>query len=325
VPLSLARLPRSARYGVFELGMNHAGEIRSLAAMVRPHVALVTAIAPAHLEMLGSVEAIAAAKAEIFEGLEPAGVAVLPRDSEHYRLLADRAVACGARIVSFGAHRDADWRLLDAQLGASGSTVEVAHDGRPLRFRLASAGRHAVLNSLAVLACVAELGADAHRAAAELAALQPTAGRGARRRLAVRGGEAVLLDESYNANPASMAAAIQVLGSQPGRRVAALGDMLELGPEGPALHAALARELAAAEVDLVFTCGPVMRHLHAILPARTRGGHFESSAELAKALGRAVQQGDVVLVKGSLGSRMRVVVDQLLAASAESAALARWA
>jgi UDP-N-acetylmuramoyl-tripeptide--D-alanyl-D-alanine ligase len=313
VPLSLARTPEGVRFGVFELGMNHAGEIAALTRLVRPHVALITAIAPAHLEFFASVAAIAEAKAEIFLGLEPGGTAVLPRDDEHFpRLLRQAERSAAGRVSTFGAHGGADWRLADLVLAADGSEVVAVRHGRRLAYRLGLPGRHLALNSLAVLAAVEALGADPGQAARCLAELRPPAGRGERRRFAVRSGEAFLLDESYNANPASMAAAIAVLGAQPGRRVAVLGDMLELGAAAPELHARLAAPLAEAGVDRVFCCGPAMAHLDAALPPARRGGHAADAAALAPVVRAALEPGDVVLVKGSLGSRMGRVVEALL-------------
>jgi UDP-N-acetylmuramoyl-tripeptide--D-alanyl-D-alanine ligase len=320
VPLSLARMPERARFGVFELGMNHAGEIRALTRQVRPHVALITTVAAAHLEFFPSVAAIADAKGEIFEGLEPGGVAIVNRDDEHFARMRGHAERSPAgRIVTFGEHGEADWRLAELTLAAEGSDVTVRRKGgRPLAYRLGTPGRHLALNSLAVLAAVEALGADPELAARGLGDLRPPAGRGERRKVRLPGGgEALLLDESYNANPASMAAAIAVLGRLAGqRRVAVLGDMLELGPAAPELHAALAEALDAAGIELVFTCGPQMAHLHAALPAHRRGDHAADSGALVGPVRDALRPGDAVLVKGSLGSRMAKVVEALSAPSA---------
>jgi UDP-N-acetylmuramoyl-tripeptide--D-alanyl-D-alanine ligase len=311
VPLSLARLPRDAMYGVFELGMNHAGEIRQLTHMTRPHVALITKIAPAHLEFLGSIEAIADAKAEILEGLEPGGTAVLPADDAQLPRLLGHARRTGCRVVTFGASAGADWRLTGVELDPTASRVTVRHGGRAIEASVGAPGRHWALNATGVLAVAAALGADVEAAARALAGVEPPAGRGTRRDVAVAGGAATLLDESYNANPASVRAALDVLGAQPGRKVAVLGDMLELGPEAPAMHAALAEAVEAARVDTVHTCGPLMAALHAALPASRRGRHAADSAALAAEVAAMLAPGDVVLVKGSLGSRMRRIVDAL--------------
>ena len=320
VPLSLARLPEAASYGVLEMGMNHAGEIRALTALVRPHVALITTVAPAHLEFFGSVEAIADAKSEIFAGLEPGGTAVLNRDNEYFaRMRAHAERSRAGRIVTFGRHPAADWRLDDLRLAPEHSEVVAVRGGRRFAYRLGTPGEHLVLNSLAVLAVTEALGADVARAAGTLGELRAGAGRGERRRIAVRGGEAVLLDESYNANPASMRAALAVLGQAPGRRVAVLGDMLELGERAGELHAALADAVDAAGIELVFSCGPAMARLHDALPAGRRGAHAVDAAALAPVVADAVRPGDVVLVKGSLGSRMARVVAALTGSGAPAA------
>jgi UDP-N-acetylmuramoyl-tripeptide--D-alanyl-D-alanine ligase len=312
VPLSLARLPPAADWAVLELGMYHAGEIAVLTRQVRPHVAVVTTVAPAHLEFFGSIEAIADAKAEIFEGLEPGGVAVLNRDDAVFARLRAKAVSCGAsRIMAFGRHADADFRLLDARLDAEGSDVSASLGGRRVDYRVGIAGRHWVSNSLAVLAAVDGLGADVEAAAQALRDLEPPAGRGARYPVPVGDGRAVLLDESYNANPASVRAALDVLGRLPGRRVAVLGDMRELGETAPALHAGLADAVAAAGVARLFTCGPLMERLHAAVPAALRAAHAPDSAGLLPLVLAGLRDGDVVLVKGSLGSRMGPIAEAL--------------
>lgn len=316
VPLSLARCPQAAKYGVFEIGMNHAGEIAPLARLVRPHVAIVTAIAPVHLEYFGSLEKIADAKAEIFLGLDPDGAAVLNRDDGQYDRLVAAARATGvARIVSFGEHKEADARLLRISSQADSSTVEARIFGEPVTYKVGAPGRHLAHNSLAVLAAVSLAGADLALAALALARFRPGAGRGTRATLSVPGGSALLIDESYNANPASMAAAIALLGQAPirqrGRRIAVLGDMLELGPAGPELHAGLAAPLDATRVDLVFCCGPLMRALWEVLPSARRGGYAETAAALEPAVLDAIRAGDAVMVKGSLGSKMGPIVKAL--------------
>ncbi|HUN51300.1 MAG TPA: UDP-N-acetylmuramoyl-tripeptide--D-alanyl-D-alanine ligase [Candidatus Sulfotelmatobacter sp.] len=306
LPLTLARLPWNAAFCVAEIGMNHAGEIAPLARLARPHVAVITAIAPAHIGYLGSIEAIAAEKASICQGLEPAGTAVLPADTPLLPLL--RQAAEPARVVTFGEARTADARLLAAVPDADGSDVEVNVLGQELRFRLAAPGRHMAMNALAALAGAAALGADLPAAARSLAGFAPMAGRGARRRLALAGGSVLLLDESYNANPASLRAALNVLRLQPAaRRIAVLGDMLELGEAGPALHAALAPDVLDA-ADLVFACGKLMRGLFDALPVARRGSYAEDAAALAPLVAAALRPGDAVLVKGSLGIRMRQIV-----------------
>jgi UDP-N-acetylmuramoyl-tripeptide--D-alanyl-D-alanine ligase len=316
VPLSLARCPQTAKYAVFEIGMNHAGEITPLTKLVRPHVAIVTTIAPVHLEFFGSLEKIADAKAEIFLGLEPDGAAVLNRDSEQYARLEKAAKAAGvARIVSFGEHAKADAQLLRLSLQADSSTVEARILGQPVTYKLGAPGRHIVLNSLSVLAAAVLAGADLALAAVALAHLAPPTGRGARVILRVPGGTALLIDESYNANPASMAAAIALLGQAPvgqrGRRIAVLGDMLELGSVGADLHRGLAAPLQDANVDLVFCSGPLMHALWEALPSSRRGGYAETAAALEAGVLEAIHDGDVVMVKGSLGSKMAPIVKAL--------------
>jgi UDP-N-acetylmuramoyl-tripeptide--D-alanyl-D-alanine ligase len=316
VPLSLARCPKSVKYAVFEIGMNHAGEITPLTKLVRPHVAIVTGIEPVHLEYFGSLEKIADAKAEIFAGVEQGGVAVLNRDNPQFARLAAAGKAAGIeRIVSFGEDNNADARLLRLSLQADSSTVEATILGQPVTYKLGTPGRHLVLNSLAVLAAVALVGADLALAALALNNLKPVTGRGARTVLRVPGGNALLIDESYNANPASMRAAIALLGQAPigtqGRRIAVLGDMLELGASADALHRKLADAIEAAGIDLVFCSGQLMCALWEALPSRARGGYAEMAAGLEPAVLGAIRAGDAVMVKGSLGSKMGPIVKAL--------------
>ena len=316
VPLSLARLPESARYGVFEIGMNHAGEITPLTRLVRPDVAIVTTVAPVHLEFFKSVEAIADAKAEIFLGIAPGGTAVINRDNAQFARLKRAAAKAGVeRIVSFGEHAKADARLVRHALQPEASTVEADILGHRVAYKIGAPGMHLVINSLAVLAAAQLVGADLALAALALAKLKPAAGRGTRATLRVPGGGALLIDESYNANPASMRAAIALLGQAPlgarGRRIAVLGDMLELGPSGAELHRALAGPLQEAAVDLVFCSGPLMRALWEALPSNRRGGYAVTAAELEPSVLAAIRDGDVVMVKGSLGSKMGPIVKAL--------------
>jgi UDP-N-acetylmuramoyl-tripeptide--D-alanyl-D-alanine ligase len=312
VPLTLARLPAGARFCVAELGMNHAGEIEPLARLVRPHVAVITAIAAAHIGHLGSIEAIADEKAAILRGLEPGGTAVLPADSAQLpRLLAAARATGVARLLTFGAAPEAEVRLAAADPDADGIRLRAAVGDETVALRLAAPGRHMAVNALAALAAAVALGVAPAAAAAALDGFAPVAGRGARRDLPVPGGAVLLLDESYNANGASMRAALAVLAQQhPARRVAVLGDMLELGAHGPAEHAALAPDVAAA-ADCVFACGPLMRHLCAALPAELPVRHAADAAALAALVVPAIRPGDAVLVKGSLGSNMKLIVAAL--------------
>jgi UDP-N-acetylmuramoyl-tripeptide--D-alanyl-D-alanine ligase len=316
VPLSLARCPVTAHYAIFEMGMNHEGEIEPLTRLVRPHVAIVTTIAPVHLEYLGSLTKIADAKAEIFFGIEPGGAAIINHDIAQYARLKRRAKETGvARIVSFGAHEEADARLIKASVHPHCSTVEADIFGTRLSYKIGAPGRHLVSNSLAVLAAVDLVGADLALAALALAELKPISGRGAPIEIELPGGNALVLDESYNANPASVDAALSLLGQTPlgprGRRIAVLGEMLELGPKGRALHRGLVEPVLANAVDLVFCCGPLMQALWQALPAGRRGGYAENSAALEAQVVPAIRAGDVVMVKGSLGSRMAPIVKAL--------------
>jgi UDP-N-acetylmuramoyl-tripeptide--D-alanyl-D-alanine ligase len=316
VPLSLARCPASVRFAVFEIGMNHAGEIDALVKMVRPHVAIITTVEPVHLEFFAGIEAIADAKAEIFAGVEPGGAVVINRDNSQFARLQRRAKKLGiSRIVSFGAHKNSDARLLDISLHAACSAVHAEILGHEVTYKLGMPGRHVAMNSLAVLAASSLAGADLALAALSLSQIEPAAGRGVRRTLEVVSGEATLIDESYNANPASMAAALNVLGQAvvgpQGRRIAVLGDMLELGPTSAELHRGLNEAIKANHIDLVYCCGPLMRNLWDALSTGKRGGYADSAASLeAQAVG-AIRAGDAIMIKGSLGSKMKTIVQAL--------------
>jgi len=317
VPLTLARLPREAHYGVFEIGMNHAGEIEPLARLVRPHVAIVTNVEAVHLGNFPSVRAIADAKAEIFAGLGPDGVAIVNRDNPHYAHLAARAKDGGVgRVLSFGEHPESTARLVNSALHPNCSCVSAEIAGQPITYKIGSPGRHWVMNSLAVLLAVRMLDADLSLAGLKLAEMRPPKGRGQRHRLSVKAGTFELIDDSYNASPVSVRAALAVLKQATpgprGRRIAVLGDMLELGEDAPALHAGLAPDLVGADCDLLFACGPNMRRLYDSVPERMRGHWAPTSAELGAPLGLAIRPGDVVLVKGSLGSRMGPIVEALV-------------
>ena len=316
VPLTLARMPEEARFGVFEIGMNHAHEILPLTGMVRPQVALVVTVEPVHAEHFPSVSAIADAKGEIFSGLEPGGVAVINRDNPHYERLAAHAMASKAgRIVTFGEHPQADVRANRIVLRPDLSVVDASVMGQPVTYKLGTAGRHTALNSLGVMAVIHSLGADLAAAALSLAALSPPAGRGERTALELEGGTAWLIDESYNANPAAVRAALATLSGietgPRGRRIAVLGDMLELGPTSPELHRGLAESVEAAGIDLVFAAGPLTRNLYEALPVSRRGAVAETSADLIEPLTRTLRPGDAVMVKGSNGSRMGRIVEAL--------------
>lgn len=318
VPLTLARMPAASQFGIFEIGMNHAGEITPLTRMVKPDIAIVTTIEAVHIENLGSIEAIVDAKAEIFAGVEPGGSAVLPRDTRHFERLARAARAAGIdTIVSFGEHEEADVRLLRLVLSANCSTVSARVMGTEVTYKIGAPGRHLAMNSLAVLAAVKLAGCDLAVAALALGESKAVAGRGERSMRRMASGTFTLLDESYNANPVSVRAALQVLATTPkgerGRRLAVLGDMLELGAEGPALHAGLAEPIETAGADLVFCSGPLMENLWQALPRHRRGAYAATAAELEPMVIRALKAGDVVMVKGSRGSRMAPLVETLKA------------
>jgi len=311
VPLTLARTPRGAAFVVSEIGMNHAGEIAPLARLARPHVAVITTIGTAHVGHLGSVEAIADEKATMLDALEPEGVAVLPADSPLLPRL--RARAGTARVILFGTSANADARLRNIAADAGGSDVSAEIGGAALTFRVGAPGAHMAMNATAALACLHALGLDMRRAAAALGEFAAMHGRGARQVVPLPGGDILLLDESYNASSASVRAALQVLALQPAnRRIAVLGDMLEMGDAGPTEHSGLASSVVSA-ADMVFTCGPLMRHLHDSLPVRIRGVHADDSAALAPIVASVLRPGDAVLVKGSLGSRMSRIVQALTA------------
>jgi UDP-N-acetylmuramoyl-tripeptide--D-alanyl-D-alanine ligase len=313
VPLTLARMPADVDFAVIEIGMNHAGEISPLTRMARPHIALITNVLPVHVGNFPDGEqGVAKAKAEIFEGLEPGGLAVLPRDSRHYSLLDRAAAERGARIVTFGTTADAYVGAREIKLGDTGSDIVAEIAGHALSYRLGTVGVHIAVNSLAVIATLDALHLPLKPATAPLAGITPPLGRGARTLLKAGEGSILLIDESYNANPASMRAAIAVLGAVARtnypRRVAVLGDMLELGEGSEGYHLGLAEPLASAEADVVFACGPNMQKLFESLPQERRGAWAPDSTALIGHVVDALQPGDVVMVKGSLGSRMAPIV-----------------
>ena len=317
-PLSLARLPVEAEYGVFELGMNQPGEIAPLSRLARPHVVLITNVEAVHTEFFDHVDAVAEAKAEIFAGLEPDAVAILNRDNKYFDYLAAQAKDGGAaRIIAFGRNEKAEARLLDWSPDQDGGLVTADICGTRCRYRLALSGEHWALNSVAVLATATAAGVAAGapltEAADALVLQHALPGRGARHRPTLAGGQFDLIDESYNASPVAMRAAIAGLKNfQPGpggRRIAVLGDMLELGADAAEQHATLASAVEDAGIDLVFTVGALMSHLFAALPSHCRAGQADSSADILPALQSAFRPGDVVLVKGSLGINMRPLVD----------------
>lgn len=321
VPLSLARMPRETAFAAFEMGMNHANEIRPLTKLVRPHVAIITTVAPVHIEFFDSVEGIADAKAEIMEGVEPGGAAVLPADNEHYGRLTDHARKLGVEVIPFGAEPRSASRLLHVGSGEHGIDARAVILGRDIRFTLPVPGAHLALNAVAALTAAALAGADLEGGAHALAAFEAPEGRGKRAVFETGAGPVLLIDETYNANPASMRAALHVLGSTPApyaRKIAVLGDMLELGHGGPRYHAELAAAVEGNGIDLVFCAGPLMQHLFEALPAAKRGDWQSSADALEPHVAAAITGGDAVMIKGSLGMKMGALAASLAARLKES-------
>ncbi len=316
VPLSLARMPPEARYGVFELGMNHAGELGPLSLQVRPNVALITTIEAVHLEFFASVEAIADAKAEIFLSMTPGNTAVLNRDNEHFARLAAAAKTRGLKkVLSFGRSSKCDARLKEWTPTLEGGAIRVEILGRKIDYTLGAAGEHLALNSVGALLAAVAAGGDPEACAAALAHYRAPQGRGAVLRLAMPEGTVTLIDESYNASPVAVRSAIRVLDSMTpegtGGRLLVLGDMRELGEQSVELHTGLAADIAASKINLVFCCGAMMKHVYETLPAERRGGYAEDSATLAPQIIKTLRAGDIITVKGSLSMRMKLVVEAL--------------
>ena len=313
VPLSLARMPAASRFGVFEMGMNHAGELAHLTTLVRPHVAMVTAIAPAHTAFFPDESAIADAKGEIFAGLQPGGVAIIPYDSPHRDRLIGHARPHAARIVTFGTDPGADVRAMDTMRTATGGTFVTASLGeKELSFTVGQPGMHWVSNALAVLAAVDAVGGDLALTGLALAELGGLAGRGARLTVKVGGGEALVIDESYNANPTSMRATLAVLGAETApRKLAVLGEMRELGEKSDAYHAALADPVIAAGVERVILVGEAMRPLANALEGRVDFVHVPDTAAARASLLEMLAPGDAVLIKGSNGVGLASVIAAL--------------
>jgi UDP-N-acetylmuramoyl-tripeptide--D-alanyl-D-alanine ligase len=318
VPVTLARMPADTEFAIIEIGMNAPGEIAPLAKLAQPHVAVVTTVAPAHLEAFGVIEGIAHEKASIYEGLSHGGIALAHADIDTAEILYKKAQAVGANLTTFGASDTADIRLTELHTSDTGSAARALIQGEPMVFRLAVPGRHNAMNALITLATTDALGADVAEAAMALATWVPVSGRGTRETLDLGGaGDLVidLIDDAFNANPASLTASLDVLATidppEGGRRVAILGDMLELGEDAATIHAGIANDPAMAKIDIVHTAGPLMEHLHNALPASRRGRHADTSEALAHSAPTELRKGDVVLVKGSKGSRISRVVDAL--------------
>jgi UDP-N-acetylmuramoyl-tripeptide--D-alanyl-D-alanine ligase len=322
VPLTLARMPAETQFGVFEIGMNHPGEITPLVKLVRPHVAVITTVAAAHLEFFDSVAGIAAAKAEIFEGLEPGGVALLNADHQWLHILFGHArEARVGRIVTYGYDESADWRIAAVEMRAGQTIAEVSHEGEKIGLSLRVPGRHMVANAVAALAVAALSGEGTRRAAAALADFGAPEGRGLTLRLGKEPKPLLLVDESYNANTASMQAAMEVYSTTAapgGDKVLVLGDMLEMGPQGPALHAALAEAALATRADRIYLVGPVMAALAEALEKHAAAGatgprlaHFAAVEEARDAVLAGLAYGDAVMVKGSKGVRLASLVQAI--------------
>lgn len=300
VPLSLSRMPADSAFGIFEMGMNHAGELAALTRLVRPHVALITTVAAAHIEFFGSVEAIADAKGEIFEGLEPGGTAIIPFDSPYRDRLIAHAKPHAANILTFGTGEGADVRALDAISNGSGTMVTARLPDAELTFTLSQPGAHWVSNAMAVLAAVHAMGGDLAAAGLALADFAGLPGRGAHHRISVGDGEALLIDESYNANPTSMAATLDVLGkTEATRRIAVLGAMRELGPTSDALHESLAAPILAAGVDYALLVGSGMEPLAKALEGKVESAHWPDASSAGESLRKLLRPGDAILIKGS--------------------------
>ena len=322
VPLSLARLPTDARYGVFEMGMNHAGELGPLSRAVRPHVAMITTIESVHSEHFASLDAIADAKAEIFEGMESNATVILNRDNAYYARLAAAAKAQGIKkILSFGHHPKADARILKWSPTATGSSVTAILNDRAIHYQIGAAGEHLAMNALGALLAASAAGSDIEACAAALAHFHAPTGRGAILSTTLpkheKGdGTITIIDESYNASPVAVRAAIAVLRDRPvatkGRRILVLGDMKELGEDSVALHRDLAEPILAAKLDLIFCCGPLMRHLYEALPPALQGGYAPDSPSLTPLIVNALHAGDVVTIKGSHSMGMDKLVKSLL-------------
>ncbi|HEU0133691.1 MAG TPA: UDP-N-acetylmuramoyl-tripeptide--D-alanyl-D-alanine ligase, partial [Allosphingosinicella sp.] len=314
VPLSLARMPRETRFGVLEMGMNHKGELSALTRLVRPHVAIVTTIASAHREFFDSEEAIADAKGEIFQGLEEGGVALVPHDSPYRNRLAAAARPYAGRVLSFGLTDGADIRARDVVPSpGGGSLVTATLPGAELTFTISQPGNHWVSNALAVLGAVEAMGGDLAQAGLALADLPGIKGRGERHRIALGDGEALLIDESYNANPASMAATLKTFGTLKvaGRRIAILGGMRELGESSDAFHAALAGPVESAEVELAILVGEEMEPLAKALGQKVKMAHVPDTVTAIGLVRAEARPGDAILVKGSNSIGLAALVEAL--------------
>ena len=324
VPLTLARMPQDTEFAVIEVGMNHPGEIEPLARLTRPHVALITTIAAAHLEAFADLDGIATEKSALFKGLEPGGTAVVPLGLDQSPLMLNAAKAQGCRIVTFGTGPDADWQLKHISLSDRASAIRASRNGQDVLFKVMSPGRHFAMNGLGALAAAEALGLDLAIAATDLGHWTPPSGRGLRERILLDPVENLgfdLIDDAFNANPASLSAALDVLiAASPedgcgrldkGRRIAILGDMLELGPTEMDLHRAVAKHPNLSAISVIHCAGPRMRALYDSLPRSQRGEWAATAEALASRVRSLVDAGDIILVKGSKGAKVSLVVDAL--------------
>lgn len=318
VPLTLARMPKEAKFGVFEIGMNHPGEITPLVKMVRPHVAMITAIAPAHIGAFDTIEDIARAKAEIYSGVVPGGYALVNHDDRRYVFLRDLASEAGIEhLASYGQKRGSDFWLRELEKTPDGSKLSVRARGKDIDFEISVPGEHMALNSVGVLGAAVLLGADIEKSSDALSRITAADGRGTRYVIGGSGAMGItVIDESYNANPTSMEAALEVLGNYEGvktkRRIAVLGDMLELGRQSKKYHEGLAKPISASKADLVFLVGPEMEHLAKILPKEKLGGYYKDATVLPERLKATMKAGDVVMLKASKGIGFAAVVQAIL-------------
>lgn len=328
-PLNLANLPLDAEFGVFEMGMNHTGEISHLTKMVRPHIAIISNVEAVHMEFFASIDDIAKAKGEIFEGLEKGGIAIVNADQRYFKNLRSSAAQAAPvnlasprsarpETITFGADAKADFRLLSYKPTVSGCEVSASIMGEKIDYIIAATGRHWAIISLSVLAAVHALGLDVKKSASALANFSEVEGRGRVVEFAAKGGAALLINDSYNASPASMRAAFAKTGEvwqaqgKKGRKIALLGDMLELGEESAKMHADLAADLQAQGFDKVYCAGKLMQNLHDALPQNLRGAYAANAASLLALIDGIFEAGDVILIKGSHGSKMYELANNLL-------------
>lgn len=314
LPLSLARMPANTDFGIFEIGMNHSGEIIPLTKLARPDVSIITTVEAVHLEFFKSVEEIADAKAEIFTSMGEKQTAVLNFDNPHYKRLEASAKKAGIKkIVSFGAQKGADFRMESYAEKAGKSVIALNANGEILNYKLGMSAKHQALNSTGVLAVVKAAGGSLEKAAKNLAKLEAKPGRGKSYEVNFQGKLITIIDDCYNASPASVSAALDNLGSRKvkGRKIAVLGDMFELGDNAPELHKGLSKKIVDNNIDLLFTAGKLTLNLYNAIPEKIKGGTSETSAELGNVLVKSLKEGDVLLVKGSRGMRMENVIKYL--------------